>query len=92
LDAVNTVVSGIELRVDDIGDFKDIPIIELLVKPGDLVALNDSFASSCSRRGGGGPLSGTASQTPGRFPARDALVSRIEQTYAKGDRCEETDW
>jgi ketosteroid isomerase-like protein len=34
--------------------------------------------------GGGGPLSGTARQTPGRFPARDALVSRIEQTYAKG--------
>jgi pyruvate dehydrogenase E2 component (dihydrolipoamide acetyltransferase) len=45
VDAVNTVTSAIELRVPDIGDFKDIPIIELLVKPGDLIALNDSIAT-----------------------------------------------
>ncbi|MEK7768449.1 MAG: biotin/lipoyl-containing protein, partial [Pseudomonadota bacterium] len=27
----------IEIKVPDVGDFKDIPIIELLVKPGDTV-------------------------------------------------------
>ena len=29
----------IEVKVPDIGDFKEIPIIEILVKPGDSVAL-----------------------------------------------------
>lgn len=33
----------IEVRVPDIGDFKDVPIIELLVKPGDRVAAEDSL-------------------------------------------------
>ena len=31
----------VELRVPDIGDFKDVPVIEVLVKTGDSVALND---------------------------------------------------
>ena len=33
----------IEVRVPDIGDFKDVPVIELLVKPGDTVAAEDSL-------------------------------------------------
>jgi pyruvate dehydrogenase E2 component (dihydrolipoamide acetyltransferase) len=33
--------STIELRVPDIGDFKDVPVIEVLVKVGDVVAVND---------------------------------------------------
>ncbi len=31
----------VEVRIPDIGDFKDIPIIEILVKPGDSVAPED---------------------------------------------------
>lgn len=34
--------STIELRVPDIGDFKDVPVIDVLVKTGDSVAVNDS--------------------------------------------------
>ncbi|HEX5274917.1 MAG TPA: dihydrolipoyllysine-residue acetyltransferase [Candidatus Rubrimentiphilum sp.] len=33
----------IEITVPDIGDFKDIPVIEVLVKPGDTVKKNDSL-------------------------------------------------
>lgn len=33
----------IEVRVPDIGDFKDVPVIEILVKPGDVVKKNDSL-------------------------------------------------
>jgi pyruvate dehydrogenase E2 component (dihydrolipoamide acetyltransferase) len=33
----------IELRVPDIGDFNDVPIIEVLVKPGQRVRKNDSL-------------------------------------------------
>ncbi len=33
----------IEVKVPDIGDFKDVPVIEVLVKPGDVVNLEDSL-------------------------------------------------
>ena len=33
----------VEVRVPDIGDFKDVPVIEILVKPGDRVKKNDSL-------------------------------------------------
>jgi dihydrolipoamide dehydrogenase len=34
---------SIEVKVPDIGDFKDVPIIELCVKPGDTVAAEDAL-------------------------------------------------
>jgi pyruvate dehydrogenase E2 component (dihydrolipoamide acetyltransferase) len=36
-------VSSIDVSVPDIGDFKDVPVIEILVKPGDAVKKNDSL-------------------------------------------------
>ncbi len=36
-------MSMIEVRVPDIGDFKDVPIIEVFVKPGDAVKAEDSL-------------------------------------------------
>ena len=36
-------VGPIEVRVPDIGDFKDVAVIELLVKPGDTVKLEQSL-------------------------------------------------
>ena len=35
----------IEVKVPDIGDFKDIPVIEVFVKPGDVVAAEDSLVT-----------------------------------------------
>jgi dihydrolipoamide dehydrogenase len=35
----------IEVKVPDIGDFKDIPVIEVLVKPGDRVSKEDSLVT-----------------------------------------------
>ena len=35
----------IEIKVPDIGDFKEIPVIELLVKPGDKVNKEDSLVT-----------------------------------------------
>src|SRR5580692_11834835 len=37
--------STIEVRVPDIGDFKDVPVIEVLVKPGDRVKKNDALVT-----------------------------------------------
>ena len=36
-------MSTIEVKVPDIGDFKDIPVIEIFVKPGDVVTAEDSL-------------------------------------------------
>ncbi|RPH39550.1 MAG: hypothetical protein EHM87_23895, partial [Burkholderiales bacterium] len=36
-------MATIELRVPDIGDFKDVEVIELLVKPGDAVKTEQSL-------------------------------------------------
>jgi pyruvate/2-oxoglutarate dehydrogenase complex dihydrolipoamide acyltransferase (E2) component len=36
-------MSAIEVRVPDIGDFKDVPVIDVLVKPGDTVGIDDSL-------------------------------------------------
>ncbi len=34
-----------EVRVPDIGDFKDVPVIEVMVKPGDMVKAEDALVS-----------------------------------------------
>ena len=34
-----------EVKVPDIGDFKDVAVIEILVKPGDTVALEQSLVT-----------------------------------------------
>jgi len=37
--------AAVEIRVPDIGDFKDVPIIEIFVKPGDTVKAEDPLLS-----------------------------------------------
>ena len=39
-------MSTIEVKVPDIGDFTDVPVIEVLVKPGDTVKAEDSLVRS----------------------------------------------
>ncbi|MFO1317480.1 MAG: dihydrolipoyllysine-residue acetyltransferase [Burkholderiales bacterium] len=38
-------MSTIEIKVPDIGDFKDVPVIEVLVKPGDTVKPEDALVT-----------------------------------------------
>src|SRR3954467_232974 len=38
-------LAAIEVKVPDIGDFKDVPVIELLVKAGDTVKKDDSIVT-----------------------------------------------
>ncbi len=38
-------MSTIEVKVPDIGDFTDVPVIEVFVKPGDTVAAEDSLVT-----------------------------------------------
>ncbi|MBL8486445.1 MAG: dihydrolipoyl dehydrogenase, partial [Rhodocyclaceae bacterium] len=39
------MVSSIEVKVPDIGDFKDVPVIEIHVKPGDAVKAEDALVT-----------------------------------------------
>jgi pyruvate dehydrogenase E2 component (dihydrolipoamide acetyltransferase) len=39
------IMSTIEVKVPDIGDFKDVPVIEVFVKPGDAVKAEDSLVT-----------------------------------------------
>ena len=36
----------IELKVPDIGDFTDVPVIEVFVKPGDVIKVDDALVSA----------------------------------------------
>ncbi|MFL6695233.1 MAG: biotin/lipoyl-containing protein, partial [Ramlibacter sp.] len=38
-------MSTVEVRVPDIGDFKDVAVIELLVKPGDTIQADQSLVT-----------------------------------------------
>src|ERR1700704_3142371 len=38
-------MAAIEVKVPDIGDFTDVPVIELFVKPGDTVKAEDSLVT-----------------------------------------------
>jgi pyruvate dehydrogenase E2 component (dihydrolipoamide acetyltransferase) len=39
------MAAAVEVKVPDIGDFKDVPVIEVMVKPGDRVKPEDSLVS-----------------------------------------------
>jgi pyruvate dehydrogenase E2 component (dihydrolipoamide acetyltransferase) len=38
-------MSAVEVKVPDIGDFKDVPVIDIMVKPGDSVKAEDSLVA-----------------------------------------------
>ncbi len=38
-------MAKVDVKVPDIGDFKDVPVIEVLVKPGDVVKAEQSLIS-----------------------------------------------
>jgi hypothetical protein len=65
MDAVNLVSTIRELRVPDIGDFKDVPVIEVLVKAGD----ND--AADRLSAGGYSSLPSESRSSPGRRSTTD---------------------
>ena len=44
-ESASQATGTIEVRVPDIGDFKDVPIVEVLVKAGDRVKKNDSLVT-----------------------------------------------
>ncbi|MGC2779531.1 MAG: dihydrolipoyllysine-residue acetyltransferase [Bradyrhizobium sp.] len=62
---VNAPAGRAEVRVPDIGDFKDVPVIEIFVKPGDTVKAEDPLVALESDKATmevPAPLSGTVGE------------------------------
>ena len=63
-------MSTLEVKVPDIGDFKDVPVIEVFVKPGDIVKPDDPLVTLESDKATmdvPAPFAGTARTAMRRF-------------------------
>ena len=78
------LTSIIDVKVPDIGDFKDVPIIEISVKPGDVVKLDDPLITLESDKASmevPSPSAGTVKEILvkiGDRVGKDFLFARLE--------------
>jgi pyruvate dehydrogenase E2 component (dihydrolipoamide acetyltransferase) len=77
-------VAKVDVKVPDIGDFKDVPVIEVLVKPGDVVTVDQSLVTLESDKAAmdvPSPLAGKVAEIVlkvGDKVSMGALVARVE--------------
>ena len=63
-------MAKIDIKVPDIGDFKDVPVIEVLVKPGDAVKVDQSLVTLESDKATmdvPSPIAGTVADVIARY-------------------------
>src|SRR3981081_4515488 len=83
-------MAAIEIKVPDIGDFKEVPVIELLVKPGDKVSKEDSLVTLESDKATmevPSTHAGTVKEVKGKIGdkgAQGALLAILERAAAAG--------
>jgi len=81
-------VAKVDVKVPDIGDFNDVPVIEVLVKPGDVVKAEQSLISLESDKAAmdvPSPVEGTVAEVVAKVGDKvsmGTLIARIES----GDR------
>src|SRR4051812_49438235 len=76
-----------EIKVPDIGDFTDVPIIEIHVSPGDTVAAEDPLLTLESDKATldvPSPTAGTGGEVRGNDGHRASLGSTIMTLEAEG--------
>jgi pyruvate dehydrogenase E2 component (dihydrolipoamide acetyltransferase) len=77
-------VAKIDVKVPDIGDFNDVPVIEVLVKPGDVVKAEQSLITLESDKASmdvPSPVAGTVAEVVAKVGDKvsmGALIARIE--------------
>src|SRR5438094_6134244 len=85
-------MSTIEVKVPDIGDFKDVPVIEVFVKPGDTVKTEDSLVTLESDKATmdvPSPATGTVRELKvkvGDRVSEGTVVVTLEAAEAEGPR------
>jgi pyruvate dehydrogenase E2 component (dihydrolipoamide acetyltransferase) len=81
-------VAKIDVNVPDIGDFKDVPVIEVLVKPGDMVKVDQSLVTLESDKATmdvPSPIAGTVADVVtkvGDKVSMGVLIARIDAAAA----------
>jgi pyruvate dehydrogenase E2 component (dihydrolipoamide acetyltransferase) len=81
-------VAKIDVNIPDIGDFKDVPVIEVLVKPGDVVKVDQSLVTLESDKATmdvPSPVAGTVADVTtkvGDKVSMGVLIARIEAAGA----------
>ncbi len=82
-------MAKVDVKVPDIGDFKDVPVIEVLVKPGDVVKVDQSLISLESDKATmdvPSPVEGVIAEVlakVGDKVSMGALIARVE--FAEGE-------
>jgi pyruvate dehydrogenase E2 component (dihydrolipoamide acetyltransferase) len=85
-------VAKVDVKVPDIGDFNDVPVIEVLVKPGDVVTAEQSLVSLESDKATmdvPSPVAGTVAEVVAKVGDKvsmGTLIARIES--GEGEKAE----
>jgi pyruvate dehydrogenase E2 component (dihydrolipoamide acetyltransferase) len=87
-------VAKVDVKVPDIGDFKDVPVIEVLVKPGDVVKVDQSLITLESDKATmdvPSPVAGTVAEVVAKVGDKvsmGTLIARVES--AKGEAAQDS--
>ncbi len=82
-------MAKIDVKVPDIGDFKDVPVIEVLVKPGDVVKVDQSLITLESDKATmdvPSPVAGTVAEVVAKVGDKvsmGTLIARLESAEGK---------
>ena len=85
-------MAKIDVNVPDIGDFKDVPVIEVLVKPGDTVKVDQSLMTLESDKATmdvPSPVAGKVAEIVAKVGDKvsmGTLIARIESARARRRR------
>jgi pyruvate dehydrogenase E2 component (dihydrolipoamide acetyltransferase) len=87
-------VAKVDVKVPDIGDFQDVPVIEVLVKPGDVVKVDQSLITLESDKATmdvPSPVAGTVAEVVAKVGDKvsmGTLIARVES--AKGEAAQDS--
>src|SRR5208282_2594188 len=85
-------VAKVDVKVPDIGDFKDVPVIEVLVKPGDVVKVDQSLITLESDKATmdvPSPVAGAVAEVVAKVGDKvsmGTLIARIDAAAAEAPR------
>ena len=87
-------MAKIDVNVPDIGDFKDVPVIEVLVKPGDVVKVDQSLVTLESDKATmdvPSPVAGAVAEVVAKVGDKvsmGSLIARIDPRRARPSKLE----
>ncbi len=82
-------MAKIDVKVPDIGDFKDVPVIEVLVKPGDVVKVDQSLITLESDKATmdvPSPVAGQVAEVVAKVGDKVAMGTLIARVELRGQR------